>query len=85
MADVLRMPEHMGRSCKLVLFNMSALWQNHRIALKKYPVDKTVRDEKEYEVYRQPGAEGGHAVLELAEPALRVQPVVNPLALRAVN
>jgi hypothetical protein len=66
MADVLRMPEHMGRSCKLALFNMSALWQSHRIALKKYPVDKTVRSEKEYEVYRQPGAKGGHAVLELA-------------------
>lgn len=46
---------------------------------------KTVRDEKEYEVYRQPGVEGGHAVFELAEPALQVQPVVNPLALRAVN
>lgn len=64
---------------------MSALWQSHRIALKKYPVDKTVRSEKEYEVYRQPGAKGGHAVLELAGAALQVQPVVNPLALRGVN
>jgi len=31
-------------------------------------VVKTVGGEKEYEVYRQPGVEGGHAVLELAEP-----------------
>jgi hypothetical protein len=48
-------------------------------------VVKIGRGEKEYEVYHQPGAEGGHAVLELAEPALQVQPVVNPLALTAVN
>lgn len=64
---------------------MSALWQSHRTALKKYPVAKIGRGEKEYEVYRQPGAEGGHAVLELAEPALQVQPMVIPLALRGVN